>query len=313
MFFEISHLQTNRIVTEVPLFKIDDAIQQTLRITPFPMFWGGKRNSSSNNFFVIGWEHIVDINAYDHLLFVMTLCAAYRIIQWRQIVIIITAFTVAQRDTHLERARNDPNEPRHCGCPDSFTIMLTAILNVARPDEEAEGKDTKLKYGVALGFGLVHGLAFASNFKVILFEDNIILPLLLFNLGIEVGQIFIVVLFMGGLWLYSGIGRGALSGISSCPVPDSGLLRFHYRGAQPTSTSGGRTAVLVTGVSTRCLSDCIVTEVYLRWPRKERLSNPGYLSSASMISRGPRTASPIQRPPSRPRGMSASSRARMRS
>ena len=48
-------------------------------------------------------------------------------------------------------------------------------------------------------------MAFASNFKVILFEDNIILPLLLFNLGIEVGQIFIVVLFMGGLWLYSKV------------------------------------------------------------------------------------------------------------
>ena len=60
-----------------------------------------------------------------------------------------------------------------------------------------------MKCGVALGFGLIHGLEFASNFKVILFEENIILQILLFNLGIEVGPIFIVVLFMGALWLSS--------------------------------------------------------------------------------------------------------------
>ena len=47
-----------------------------------------------NTFFQSGWEHIVDINAYDHLLFVMTLCAAFKLKEWKQILIIITAFTI---------------------------------------------------------------------------------------------------------------------------------------------------------------------------------------------------------------------------
>ena len=159
--------------------------------------------SGSTNFFVTGWEHIVDINAYDHVLFVMALCAAYRLVQWRQIVIIITAFTVGHSGTLILSALGMiPTNQTLVEILIPFTIMLTAILNVARKTDDSGGRDTKVKYGVALGFGLVHGLAFANNFKVILFEDNIIVPLLLFNLGIEVGQIFIVVLLMGALWLY---------------------------------------------------------------------------------------------------------------
>ena len=53
----------------------------------------------SHSFFFTGWEHIVDLNAYDHLLFVTTLCAAYQLVQWRQILIIITAFTVGHSAT----------------------------------------------------------------------------------------------------------------------------------------------------------------------------------------------------------------------
>ena len=168
--------------------------------------------SGTDNFFVIGWEHIVDIKAYDHLLFVMTLCAAYRIAQWRQIVIIITAFTVGHSATLILSAMEIiPTNPDIIDMLIPFTIMVTAILNVARGEDDSGGKDTKLKYLVALGFGLIHGLAFASNFKVILFEESIVVPLLLFNLGIEVGQIFIVVLFMIALGLYSKFLNGTHS------------------------------------------------------------------------------------------------------
>ena len=88
-------------------------------------------------------------------------------------------------------------------------IMLSALLNVTRGEEEAAG--TRIKYATALGFGLIHGLAFANNFRVILFEDSVIVPLLLFNLGIEVGQIVIVMVLMGALWLYSKLADGSHS------------------------------------------------------------------------------------------------------
>ena len=160
--------------------------------------------SEAGQFFYTGWEHIVDINAYDHLLFVTTLCAAYRLVQWRQILIIITAFTVGHSGTLILSALEMiPTDPKIVDVLIPFTIMLTALANVMRSGDIAGAKDTKLKYGIALGFGLVHGLAFASNFKVLMFGDSIIMPLFLFNLGIEAGQIFIVALFMFALWLYS--------------------------------------------------------------------------------------------------------------
>lgn len=160
--------------------------------------------SEATRFFYTGWEHIVDINAYDHLLFVTTLCAAYRLTQWRQILIIITAFTVGHSGTLILSALElIPTNPQLVDVLIPFTIMLTALANVVRGGEESEAKDTKLKYGLALGFGLIHGLAFANNFKVLMFGESIIMPLFLFNVGIEVGQIFIVILFMTGLWLYS--------------------------------------------------------------------------------------------------------------
>ena len=165
--------------------------------------------SGTSSFFLTGWEHIVDVNAYDHLLFVTTLCAAYRLIQWRQILIIITAFTVGHSVTLiLSSLELIPTNPTVVDILIPFTIMATAIANVARGGEESDASDTKLKYGIALGFGLVHGLAFASNFKVIMFGENILLPLFLFNVGIEVGQIFIVILFMAALWVYSKFTNG---------------------------------------------------------------------------------------------------------
>ena len=160
--------------------------------------------SAASSFFVTGWEHIVDINAYDHLLFVTTLCAAYRLVQWRQILVIITAFTVGHSGTLiLSSLELIPTNPRVVDILIPFTIMATAIVNVLRHDKDSDATTAKLSYVIALGFGLVHGLAFASNFKVMMFGESILLPLFLFNVGIEAGQIFIVILFMAALWVYS--------------------------------------------------------------------------------------------------------------
>ena len=162
-----------------------------------------------SSFFINGWEHIVDINAYDHLLFVMTLCAAFKLIQWRQVLIIVTAFTIGHSGTLILSALDIiPTNSKLIDTLIPFTIMITAIANVVNYDKQGKFSDTKIKYGIALVFGLIHGLAFASNFKIMLFSDNIIMPLFLFNIGIEVGQLFIVFLFMIFLWLYTKVIRG---------------------------------------------------------------------------------------------------------
>ncbi len=161
------------------------------------------------SFFVQGWEHIVDINAYDHLLFVMTLCAAFTIAQWRQVLVIITAFTIGHSGTLILSALDIiPADPRIIDMLIPFTIMITAITNVMNLGQKGRFSNARVKYAIALVFGLIHGLAFASNFKVMLFTDNIIAPLLVFNLGIEVGQILIVLLFMFALWIHTKLIKG---------------------------------------------------------------------------------------------------------
>ena len=160
-------------------------------------------------FFVNGWEHIVDIKAYDHLLFVMTLCAASKLSQWRQVLVIITAFTIGHSGTLILSSLDIiPTNPQLIDLLIPFTIMITAIANIINYGKDGKFSSTKIKYLIALIFGLIHGLAFASNFKFMLFEDSIIMPLFLFNIGIEVGQLFIVLIFMLVLWFYTTIIRG---------------------------------------------------------------------------------------------------------
>jgi len=160
-------------------------------------------------FFTNGWEHIVDINAYDHLLFVMTLCAAFKLTQWKQVLVIITAFTIGHSVTLILSSLDIiPTNPTIIELLIPFTIMITAIANIVNYDKRAKFSDAKFKYLIALIFGLIHGLAFASNFKFMLFGDDIITPLFLFNVGIEVGQLFIVFLFMIALWLYTKVIKG---------------------------------------------------------------------------------------------------------
>lgn len=163
-----------------------------------------------NSFFVSGWDHIVDLKAYDHLLFVITLCAAFKLSQWKQILIIVTAFTIGHSITLILCALDlVPANSRMVETLIPFTIMITAISNVFDFKKKARFSDTKIKYAIALVFGLIHGLAFASGFKFMLFSESIIMPLFLFNVGIEVGQLFIVLLFMIALWFYSNIINGS--------------------------------------------------------------------------------------------------------
>ena len=165
--------------------------------------------SNLTSFFISGWEHIVDINAYDHLLFVMTLCAAFTLVQWKQILIIITAFTIGHSGTLILSSLDIiPTNSTLIDMLIPFTIMVTAIDNVIERSEDSKFSGTKFKYSIALIFGLIHGLAFASNFKVMMFGESILMPLFLFNIGIEVGQLFIVLLFMAALWAYTKFLQG---------------------------------------------------------------------------------------------------------
>jgi hypothetical protein len=139
-----------------------------------------------------GFEHILDMNAYDHLLFLVALTAVYRLKEWKTVLILVTAFTIGHSLTLALAGFNILSiNPDLVETLIPITIIITAIYNIV-----FYGKSEKFlfaKYPIALFFGLIHGLGFSNNFRLLMGDDTGIVSLLLpFNLGVELGQIVIV-------------------------------------------------------------------------------------------------------------------------
>ena len=149
-------------------------------------------------YFDLGKEHILDPNGYDHILFVIALCIAYTVREWKKVLILVTAFTLGHSITLALSTLEIVNvkaELIEFLIP--VTIFITAASNiVGRTDTPSEGS-MKLNYVYAAFFGLIHGLGFSNYLKSILGRDEtIVTQLLAFNLGLELGQIIIVTIFL---------------------------------------------------------------------------------------------------------------------
>ena len=144
----------------------------------------------------LGFEHISNLAGYDHILFLIALCAVYRVKQWKNILILVTAFTIGHSVT-LALASLDIVTIRSAYIKFLIptTILVTALYNVLKKD--AIGMDRKVKMGknyiMALFFGFIHGMDFSNYFKALLMDtSSIFTPLLGFNVGIELGQLLVV-------------------------------------------------------------------------------------------------------------------------
>jgi ABC-type antimicrobial peptide transport system permease subunit len=146
-------------------------------------------------YFRLGTNHILDLAGFDHILFVLVLCSIYTLNDWRKILLLITAFTIGHSLTlalatfQLITIHSDLVEfliP--------VTIAITAFGNLLNL-KIAVGR--KLNYFFALFFGLIHGLGFSNYLKALLGkEESLLNPLFAFNLGLEAGQLLIVVFFL---------------------------------------------------------------------------------------------------------------------
>jgi len=143
----------------------------------------------------LGLQHIADLTAYDHILFIVALCAVYQAQQWRNVVVLVTAFTIGHSLTLALSAFKIVLIPApiiEFLIP--VTILLTALYNISLHDRLSEQQGLmRWNYALALGFGFIHGMGFSNYFKMLLgTEANIVKPLLAFNIGIEIGQLLIV-------------------------------------------------------------------------------------------------------------------------
>ena len=158
--------------------------------------------STFSAYLSLGFDHISDLNGYDHILFIVALCAIYQLREWRKVVILVTAFTIGHSIT-LALAALDiiPINGALIEFLIPVTIVLTAVYNVVvhRYKEGTEEKtfDRKLtwNYLFALLFGLIHGMGFSNFFRSTLMpgeENEFIQQLFAFNIGVELGQLVIV-------------------------------------------------------------------------------------------------------------------------
>ena len=144
----------------------------------------------------LGWEHIISLDALDHQLFVLVLVAVYTYYDWRKILVLVTAFTIGHSITLalsvLDIFRIPGNWVEFL-IP--LTILITAADNILMRNKQSSLM--KLNYYLALFFGLIHGMGFANSARLMLAkEQNILVPLAGFNLGLELGQVVVVLIIL---------------------------------------------------------------------------------------------------------------------
>jgi len=144
------------------------------------------------SFVELGFRHITDLAATDHILFLLALAAIYRPRDWRSALWVITAFTVGHSVTlalAVTGAIRLPTQLIEFLIP--VTILATCIENIVVRDRGTAPLSGRYRPVFAGVFGLVHGAGFA-NYLRDLFVDRIALPLFGFNVGIEIGQVVVL-------------------------------------------------------------------------------------------------------------------------
>ena len=150
-------------------------------------------------YFGLGKDHILDyVNGYDHILFVLALCAVYLTRDWKKILILVTAFTIGHSITlALATLKIVSVNAQLIEFLIPLTIFITSVSNLFKKEVLTNEKGFQVNYLFAVFFGLIHGLGFSNYLRAILGKDQSILSqLLAFNLGLEFGQIIVVVIFL---------------------------------------------------------------------------------------------------------------------
>lgn len=164
----------------------------------------------------LGFEHISDLKGYDHIVFIVALCAVYSLKQWKNLLWLVTAFTLGHSVT-LALATLDivSIDTALIEFLIPITILIASGIDLYEsgmaPRIRSEGADQvpktgvslrhsiawKAKYGLALLFGLIHGLGFSNFLRAILgAEESIGMPLFAFNVGLEIGQLTILLVVL---------------------------------------------------------------------------------------------------------------------
>jgi len=149
----------------------------------------------------LGFLHICTPRAADHLTFLLALCAPYVLADWRRVLVLVTSFTVGHSLTlalatlgivAFNRTVIEALIP--------VTIIVTALANLRATNRVLRPREPVLAAApnaLALVFGLIHGLGFSNYLQSLLGTNSRpVLELFAFNVGVELGQVLVVVLIL---------------------------------------------------------------------------------------------------------------------
>jgi hypothetical protein len=146
-------------------------------------------------YFKLGLHHVLDINGYDHVLFLIALMVPYAFKDWKRVLLLVTLFTVGHTLSLILSVFGVVYiNPTLVEFLIPITILVTAVFHLFTAGKSSKNESISFVAIVTLFFGIIHGLGFSSYFKSILPGDasDKLLPLLEFALGIEAAQLIVV-------------------------------------------------------------------------------------------------------------------------
>lgn len=151
----------------------------------------------------LGFDHITDLNGYDHMLFVLAMIAPFALKDIKSLIKLVTGFTLGHSFTLALVVLDifSLNETMIWWVEFFIpvSIIATGILNLFRKED----KQVKSQFWIVTAFGLIHGLGFSNYLSSILTQsDSLSLSLLSFNIGLELGQILFLCLSLSIFYLF---------------------------------------------------------------------------------------------------------------
>ena len=155
----------------------------------------------------LGLTHVLDWQAYDHILFLIVLVAAYNFSNWKRIFILVSLFTIGHTiSLLLANYSVVAVSSKWIEFLIPVTILVAAVYNLFTSGKINRSEKAALFYVITVFFGLIHGFGFATYYKMIT-GGNEILPLFEFALGIEFAQLIIVTIVLVLSFIFQSIFR----------------------------------------------------------------------------------------------------------
>lgn len=146
-------------------------------------------------YFKLGLDHVLDIHAYDHVMFLIALMVPYAFKDWKRIFLLVSLFTLGHTLSLILSVFGTVFiAPKYVEFLIPITILITAIFHLFTAGKSSKKESISFVAVVTLFFGIIHGLGFSNYFNSILpgSAADKLLPLLEFALGIEASQIIVV-------------------------------------------------------------------------------------------------------------------------